>query len=58
MSARRLEWWKLRGNVVSAADGMQIAGMEGYCRHLDPDLAGTRHRNGAGLQVQNFKWFT
>jgi hypothetical protein len=48
---------ELRGESVSAADGMQIAGMDRYSCHPDPDLAGTGLRNRAGLQVQNLGRF-
>lgn len=46
---------EFRGESVSAADGMQIAGMDRYSRNPDPDLAGARLRKRAGLQAQDFE---
>ena len=49
---------EFRGKAVSAADGMQIAGLDWRSGHPDPDLAGTGLRYRAGLHVQNLGRFT
>jgi hypothetical protein len=48
---------ELRGESVSAADGMQIAGLYRHRYHPNPNLAGTGLRNRAGLKVQNLGRF-
>ena len=46
---------ELRGESVSATDGMQIAGLNRHRCHPDPDLAGAGFRDRAVLQVQNLR---